>query len=134
MPGFGTCHAMASFESTRSFKANNATSPTLPSQTGHAILIARYYLGDGAVYKQPPGRLMRNTLRFLPHTTGPYQNTMPGAEEFRHRMIFRGLIRKGASSTEVRSHPRWRGPPLLLQHKAYTCRARSRGFSASYDF
>jgi len=42
MRGPGTCHSMASFESTRSLEANVVTCPAIPSQTRDVL--SRYWL------------------------------------------------------------------------------------------
>jgi hypothetical protein len=94
MRGPGTCHAMASFVSTRSFEANGATGPALPAQTGHVP--SRYPETNSETVRFTSG-LRGGRFETRPnfyHTLqGPFDDTAPALEEFRHRTIFRGFKR-----------------------------------------
>jgi hypothetical protein len=92
MRGSGTCHTMASFESTGSFEANGATGTTLPSQTGHVP--SRYpetswemvrFTSDLSVGLLETRPIFYHTLH------GPCHDTVQDPKQFHHRTIFRGF-------------------------------------------
>jgi hypothetical protein len=117
MQNHGTCHAIASFESTRSFEADGATGLALPAHTGHVP--SRYPQTSSETERFTSGLrggLFETRSHFYHTLRGPCDVTVPrkfGIVRFSEN--FNGCI---MHATEVLSVTWWQGMPLPRLCKA----------------